>query len=258
MLTVVKTDDEIKLMKKSGAILAEALDAIESSISPGMTGLDISDICKKILYRNNAKPAFLGVSGGRGVADFPDVICISVNDEIVHGIPNDTPFKNGDIVSFDFGVNYRGMITDSARSVIVGKSSDRNAIRLLNSTLDSLNAGIGVIKDGVRVGDISSAVQKVLDKEKLGIVRDLVGHGVGHQLHEEPNIPNYGKPNSGFVLRTGMTIAIEPMATLGDYKIVVDQDGWTIRSADGSLSAHFEDTILVTASGYEILTRSKK
>lgn len=255
MITKVKSAQEIRFMIESGRILAEALDEVEKTIKVGMCGKDISDICRKILYKNNAKPAFLGVKGGPGVIDFPDVICISVNDEIVHGIPDDVPFREGDIVSFDFGVNYRGMITDSARSVIVGKGAKKDSYRLLNATKLSLDAGIAAVRDGATVGDIASAVQQVLNKESLGIVRDLVGHGVGHELHESPNIPNYGKKGTGFVFREGMTIAIEPMATLGAYDIQLDNDGWTIRTSDGSLSAHFEDTVLVTKTGSRILTR---
>jgi methionyl aminopeptidase len=255
MITKVKSDLEIRYMIKSGRILAEALDEIEKTIKVGMCGKDVSNICRKILYKNNAKPAFLGVRSDSGGISFPDVICVSVNDEIVHGIPNTIPFREGDIVSFDFGVNYRGMITDSARSVIVGKNNSKDSYRLLNATRLSLDAGIAVVRDGATVGDIASAVQAVLAKESLGIVRDLVGHGVGHELHELPNIPNYGKKGTGFVFREGMTIAIEPMATLGSYDIVLGDDGWTIRTKDGSLAAHFEDTILVTKTGSRILTR---
>ncbi len=147
------------------------------------------------------------------------------------------------------------MITDSARSVIVGKSAQKDSYKLLNATKLSLDAGIAAVRDGATVGDVAFAVQQVLDKESLGIVRDLVGHGVGHELHELPNIPNYGKKGTGFVFREGMTIAIEPMATLGRHDIQLDSDGWTIRTSDGSLSAHFEDTILVTKTGSRILTR---
>ena len=158
------------------------------------------------------------------------------------------------MVSFDFGVNYKGMITDAARTVLVGAPNKAKSA-LIATTLLSLDAGIEQVRSGARIGDISSAVQSVLDEHGYGIVRDLVGHGVGHQLHEDPNIPNYGKAGSGSVIEAGMTIAIEPMATLGSYKVYTAEDGWTILTRDGSTAAHFEDTVLVLEDGFEILTR---
>lgn len=247
MFTKVKTPAEQANMRESGKILAAILKKIKATVQPGMTGKDISKIASSELKTYNAKPSFLGYGG------YPDVICVSVNDVVVHGIPNDTPFKNGDLVSFDFGVNYKGMITDSAFSMVLGKAT-KTQQRLLKATERSMYAGIEQLKDGVRVGDIGAAVQKVLDTEHFGIVRDLVGHGVGHYVHEDPNIPNYGVSGTGPSLKAGMTIAIEPMATLGDDAVTMDRDGWTIRTADGSLAAHFEHTILITKDGYEILT----
>jgi methionyl aminopeptidase len=247
LFTRVKTPAEIKNMRESGRMLAAVLKKIKDSVEPGMTGKDVSKIAKAELKTFGAKASFLGYMG------YPDVICISVNDEVVHGIPNATPFKEGDIVSFDFGVTYNDMITDSAFSMVVGKAT-KTQQRLLKATERSMYAGIEQIKDGVRVGDIAAAVQKVLDAEGFGIVRDLVGHGVGHYVHEDPNIPNYGVSGTGPALKAGMTIAIEPMATLGDYHVRVDRDGWTIRTVDNSLAAHFEHTVLITSDGYEILT----
>lgn len=249
MFTRVKTAKEIENIRVSGKMLASVLKKISQQIAPGMTGKDVSNLATNELKSLGGKPSFLGYQG------FPDVICVSVNDEIVHGIPKNIPFGDGDIVSFDFGVTYNGMITDSAFTMIVGKSEDKNVVRLLKATEQSMYAGIDVLKDGIRIGDIAAAVQKVLDKEKLGIVRELVGHGVGHALHEEPNIPNYGIAGTGPKLKAGMTIAIEPMATLGGHHIKVDDDGWTIRTKDGSIAAHFEHTILITKTGYEILTQ---
>jgi methionyl aminopeptidase len=246
--TRVKSIQEIKDIKISGQMLAAVLELVGKNIVPGITPLDLAGLAKKEVKALGGVPTFLGMYG------FPDVICISVNDEIVHGIPKAVKINEGDIVSFDFGVTYNGMITDAARSKIAGKGSS-NANRLLKGTEESLNAGIQVLKNGVRVGDISNAVEKVLNRYGFGIVRELVGHGVGHELHEEPNIPNYGPAGKGPVLKTGMTIAIEPMTTLGSHEISTDRDGWTIRTLDGSLAAHFEDTILITENGYEILTR---
>ena len=184
------------------------------------------------------------------------MICISINDEVVHGIPRaDKIIHSGDLVSMDFGVTFEGMITDAATSVIVDRAVSRQEISLLNDTKKSLEAGIAVIEDGVKVGTIGAAIEKVLSRNHYGIVRDLVGHGVGHQLHEDPNIPNYGRINTGPILHSGMTIAVEPMATLGSQDVTMDIDGWTVRTRDGSLAAHFEHTILITDNSFEILTQ---
>jgi methionyl aminopeptidase len=247
MFTRVKTPQEIEHMRESGRILAAILKQIPERAVPGVTGKEIAAFCSSELKKFGVKAPFLGYGG------FPDVICISPNDVVVHGIPNDTPFKDGDVVGFDFGVQYKGMITDSAFSMVIGGST-KSKKRLLKETERSLYAGIDQVKDGVRTGDIAAGVQKVLDAAQLGIVRDLVGHGVGHFVHEDPNVPNNGMAGTGSVLKAGMTIAIEPMATLGDYHVKMDKDGWTIRTADGSLSAHFEHTVLITDDGYEILT----
>lgn len=244
----VKTPTEIENMRTSGQMLATVLDVVGKNLQENMTTKDIANIAAKEVKSLGGKPTFLGMYG------FPDVICVSVNDEVVHGIPGKYVIKNGDIVSFDFGVTYNGMITDAARSQIVGQPEKRTA-NLLAGTLESLNAGIETLKDGVRVGDISAAIETVLNTYGFGIVRELVGHGVGHELHEEPNIPNYGTAGTGPTLKAGMTIAIEPMTTLGSHKVYTAADDWTIMTSDGSLSAHFEDTVLITETGSEILTR---
>jgi methionyl aminopeptidase len=183
------------------------------------------------------------------------VICISVNEGIVHGIPNNIVFKDGDVVKLDLTLGHKGMIVDSAITVVAGSNNNADVTRLIEGTKKSLDAGIAAIKgSGTRVGDIAAAVQKVLDQYKLGIIRDLVGHGVGYDIHEQPNVPNYGIAGTGPVLSAGMTIAIEPMATLGDWQINMSKDGWTITTRDGSLGAHFEHTVLVTEKSAEILT----
>ena len=250
MQTRIKTAAEIKAMRQGGRILATVLATLKEAVEPGMTTKDLAEIAKREIRGTGGTPTFLGQYG------FPDVICISLNDEIVHGIPSPKRvIKAGDIVSLDFGVTYDDMITDSAVSVVAGNLKNEKIHKLLRDTQASLSAGVSVIKSGVRVGDISSKIQNVLDKGGYGIVRDMVGHGVGHQLHEEPNIPNYGKPGTGPKLSAGMTIAVEPMATLGDYRVFIDIDGWTVRSNDKSWSAHFEHTVLITDKGAEILTK---
>lgn len=247
MFTRVKSEAEIIGMRESGQILATVLKKIASTVQPGMNGLDVSQLARRELKALGGEPAFYGYLG------FPDIICISVNDAVVHGIPNATPFANGDLVGFDFGVKYKGMITDAAFSACIG-SATKTQKQLLKATERALYTAIDVVKDGVRVGDIAAAAQKVLDAAKFGIVRELVGHGVGHSVHEEPNIPNYGMAGTGPTLKAGMTIAIEPMATVGNHAIVIDRDGWTVRTADHTLAAHFEHTVLITKDGAEILT----
>lgn len=249
MLTKVKTPDELRAQRESGQMLASVHAAIRKFVSPGVTGKDVSELAKRELKAMGATGTFLGYNG------FPDVICISVNDEVVHGIPNKIPFEIGDLVSFDFGVTWRGMVTDSAFSMFIGQSPSKQARQLLETTEASMYAGIDVLRDGVKTGDIGAAVQAVLDAGHYGIVRELVGHGVGYQIHEGPDIPNYGRAGTGQSLRAGMTIAIEPMATLGDRRVVLDPDEWTVRTRDGSLAAHFEHTVLITETGAEILTR---
>ncbi len=254
MQTKPKTTPEIVAMRHSGRLLANVLALLKKEIEPGMSTKDLSELAKQELRGTGGIPAFLGYPGPPDAPDFPDVICVSLNDEVVHGIPQQNKIINsGDIVSMDFGVSYDGMITDAAISVVVGKS-DAKKDALLRDTQASLYAGIGVLKDGVKAGDIGAAIEAVLNSAGYGIVRDLVGHGVGHQLHESPDIPNYGKKGTGPALSAGMTIAIEPMATLGDFRVYIDVDGWTVRTYDRSLSAHFEHTILITEDGHEILT----
>jgi len=248
MYNKVKTEKEITAIRESGRMLATVLNTIEEVLVEGMTGIDIDTLARNELKKLGGIPAFLGYQG------FPGTICISVNDAVVHGIPNAIPFKSGDVIGFDFGVIYEGMITDAARTFVIGDSNSE-VKRLVQATQRSLDNAINKVKNGCSVGDVSSAAQDVLDRGGYGIVRDLVGHGVGHNVHEEPEIPNYGAAGTGPKLKSGMTIAIEPMSTLGGWQVVVDPDGWTIRTRDGSLSAHFEDTVLVTDDGAEILTR---
>lgn len=251
MVTKVKTAAEIANMRVSGRLLAQVLQYIKPLVVPGITTKEIADQAnaKLIDLEPKAKHAFLGYQG------FPDVICISVNDEVVHGIPGDYVVQDGDIVGLDYGVSYNGMITDAAISVIAGRAKQKGHIDLLKRTEDALNAGIFAVQDRVRTGTIGAAVEASLARYPYGIVKDLVGHGVGHHVHEDPNIPNVGRANTGPWLDAGMTIAIEPMVTLGTDHVYIADDGWTIHTKDGSLAAHFEHTVLITATGAEILTQ---
>lgn len=249
MTTRVKTADEIAAMRKSGQMLSSVLKTVTSQIEPGMSTLRLSEIADAQLKKLGGKPAFKGYEG------FPESLCVSVNDEVIHGIPRaEHIIKEGDIVSCDFGVNYQGMITDAAVSVIVGTPKSAKDLELVSTTKKAMLKGIEQIRGGAHIGDIGNAIQKVLNSSNFGIVKEFVGHGVGHQLHEEPGIPNYGQKGEGFVLQPGMTVAIEPMATMGYPNVLVDDDGWTVRTRDGLRAAHFEHTVLVTENGYEILT----
>ncbi|HEU4966913.1 MAG TPA: type I methionyl aminopeptidase [Candidatus Saccharimonadales bacterium] len=253
MKTRIKTAHEIAAMRESGRMLGAVLTVVSKHVAPGISTKELANIAASELKSLGGKPAFLGHQG------FPDVICISINDEIVHGIPSPQRIlADGDLVGLDFGVSYKGMLTDSAMSVIVGTPKKPEHKKLLEITERALEAGIAAVHDMVRVGDIGAAIEAVLKPGKYGIPRDLVGHGIGQNLWEEPNIPNYGRPNTGPWLSAGMTIAIEPMVTLGTHQIVGDDDGWTIHTADGSWSAHFEHTVLILDDGAEILTKREK
>lgn len=250
MRTRPKNASEIAAMREGGKLLITVLQATIDQVKPGVTTQDLANFADKKLkeLNSNARPAILGYHG------FPDVICVSVNDEVVHGIPGKRVINEGDIVGLDYCVLYKGMITDAARSTIAGEADPKD-VALLKATQRALDASIDEVADGVKVGTMGAAAQAVLNEAGLGNVRDFVGHGVGHQMHEDPNIPNYGTAGQGPMLSAGMTIAIEPMATRGGDDVRIKSDGWTVVTLDGSRSAHFEDTVLVTEEGAEILTR---
>jgi methionyl aminopeptidase len=249
MQTQVKNQTEIAAMRESGRMLATVLHSLRPKVEPGITTKQLANEAARELKALGGEPSFLGYQG------FPDVICISVNSEVVHGIPSTRVLADGDIVGLDFGVTYKGMITDSAISVIAGRAKQRGHIQLVADTEEAMRLGIAAVGDKARTGDIGSVIENYLKKRRYGIVRDLVGHGVGHSLHEDPNIPNFGRANTGPWLEKGMTIAIEPMVTLGTDRVYMAPDGWTILTADGSVAAHFEHTVLITEDGSEILTQ---
>lgn len=246
----VKTASEIEAMREGGKILATILGDLRQQVKVGVSGLEIDDWVEKQIISHGAVVTYKTPE-----VNFPKSICISVNDEIVHGIPNDYRFEKGDVASFDLVISYKDMKVDSAFTMVVGEDPKGAVKHLLNMTERSLYAGIDAIKGPVRVGDIGAAVEKVLADAGLGIIRDLVGHGVGHKMQQPPEVPNYGKKGTGFLLEPGDTIAIEPMATLGGEMIKDGDDGWAICTRDGSLAAHFEHTVLITETGAEILTK---
>lgn len=244
-----KTPDEIEIMREGGKKLAQTLQKLAEHVQPGVSPRELVAIAETEVKKAGLQPILKSYEG------FPDVLCISVNDAIVHGMPGKKPFEEGDVVKLDLTVGYKNLIIDSAISVYAGQKPPADIKRLLEGTQRALEAGIAAIKGGgTRVGDISAAIQDTLDSYKLGIIRDLVGHAVGDKIHEEPNIPNYGVAGTGPVLPAGVTIAVEPMASLGDWHIDTAKDGWTVVMRDGSLGAHFEHTVLVTEKGAEILT----
>lgn len=235
-------------MREGGRILATILQLLKNQTKAGMTPKDIAHVASQELTKLGGQPAFLGYKG------FPDVICISVNDQVQHSIPTTRALINGDVVNYDFGVRYHGLITDAGISFCLGGQPDADTDRLLTGTQEALKSGLRAVRHGGRVGDISAAIEATLKRYRLGIVRELVGHGVGYQLHEDPEIPNYGLAGQGPELQTGMTLAIEPIANLGTQAIVGDPDGWTLWTADHNASAQFEHTVAVTEDGYKVLT----
>ncbi len=250
MYTQVKTAKEIDNMRASGQILAEILEGVRGIANVGVTGKKVDDFVYAQATKAKVTCVFKGYNG------YPANICISTNDVVNHGIPDNKPFKKGDVISFDFGVSYNGMITDSAITVVIGGEASGDKKRLVEATEASLYAGLEQVEANCRIGDIGFAISQVLAQAGLGIVQELVGHGVGHMIHELPDVPNYGKAGSGPLLKKGMTIAVEPITTLGNGTVTFDdKDGWTIRTADKSLSAQFEHTVLVTNDGCEILTK---
>lgn len=245
-----KTAAEIQAMREGGKILATIFDGLKQQIKPGISEKELDAWVDAEIKKHGATATYK-----TDEVKFPAAICISTNEQIVHGIPTDYVLQEGDIVGFDLVITYKGMKTDSAFTTVVGTKANGAQKHLLQATEQSLYAGIDAIKGPVRVGDIGAAIEKVLKDAKVGIIRELVGHGVGHEMHEAPDVPNYGRKGTGPLLSPGDTIAIEPMATLGGEKITQDEDGWTISTWDGSLAAHFEHTVLITEDGAEILTR---
>lgn len=244
----IKTDAEIKLMKEANLIVRDLLKYIEEFVKPGISTLELDKLSYEFIKSRGAKPSFLGYEG------FPGSICASVDDVVVHGIPNKKIIlEEGQIIGVDVGATIHGFHGDAARTFAVGRISPEKQ-RLVDVTRECFFKGISVLKDGVRLGDLSHTIQQHAEINGYSVVRELVGHGIGRQMHEDPSVPNYGIAGHGLKLRRNMTIAIEPMINMGKRDITIDDDGWTIRTRDGLPSAHYENTVLITENGVEILT----
>lgn len=243
----IKSDREIEYLKIAGNIVYQTHQYLKPFIKEGITTKELDSLAEKFILSKDATPSF------KGLYDFPNSICTSINQEVVHGIPSDRIIRNGDIISIDIGACYKGYHGDSAWTYAVGNIDDKVKY-LLEHTEKSLYIGLSEIKPGNHIGDIGNAIEKYAKDHKLGVIRELVGHGVGTSVHEEPDVPNYGSSHTGPVLKEGMVIAVEPMLTLGRRDICILDDDWTIETVDNSPSAHYEHTVVVTKDGYQILT----
>ncbi len=247
-MVILKLPEEIEKARASNRIVAEVLSRLREKVKPGVKTKDLDKYAEEIAEKRGAKPAFKGYHG------FPHSLCISINEVVVHGMPSERVLVEGDIVGLDFGVYYQGFYGDATITLPVGKVTE-NATRLMQVTEQSLYAGIEQAVSGNRLGDISATVQKVAEGAGYSVVKDFVGHGIGKNLHEEPQIPNFGQKGRGIELKRGMILAIEPMVNEGQYKVKIQPDGWTVVTKDGSLSAHFEHSIAITDNGPDILSR---
>lgn len=247
-MITIKSPREFEKMKRAGECVAAVHEELRNVARPGVSMRQLDEVAAKVIRSHGCVPSFLGYHG-----TFPATICTSPNDVIVHGIPNDYRLREGDLLSVDAGAIYDGYHGDAAFTMAVGEVSEE-ASRLVAATEEAMWAGIRQVRHGARVGDIGAAVQEVGERYGYGIVREYVGHGIGRQMHEEPQVPNYGEPGTGMRLRTGMAVCVEPMFNLGSWETTVDGDGWTVRTLDGSLSAHFEHTVAITPDGPVVTT----
>ncbi|OGF62673.1 type I methionyl aminopeptidase [Candidatus Giovannonibacteria bacterium RIFCSPHIGHO2_01_FULL_45_33] len=251
---IIKNTKELDILREGGKRLAAVLVEAAKAAKDGITTKELDELAEKLILKTGGKPSFKGYKVHGAPMPYPGTICISINEEVVHGIASDRKLKNGDIVGLDIGMWYGGLCTDTAMTLAVGPPSG-GATALISATKKSLEVGIAQVRPGAKLGDIGFAIQRYLEKEGFGVVRELVGHGVGKAVHEEPEIPNWGKKGEGDELSEGMVIALEPMTTEGNFKVKLAKDGWTWVTRDGSRSAHFEHTLVVTKTGAEVLTR---
>lgn len=248
----LKTEDEIELLRQSNLLVGKTLAEIAKVIKPGVTTRELDKVAEEYIRDNGAIPTFKGFPNQYG-APFPASICTSINEQVVHGIPNDTILEDGDIVSVDCGTYMNGFCGDSAYTFCVGEV-DTEILKLLKTTKEALYIGIENAVQGKRIGDIGYAIQQYCESRSLGVVREFVGHGIGKEMHEDPQVPNYGKRGYGTMLKKGLCIAIEPMITLGDRQIVMENDGWSVRTRDRKCAAHFEHTIAINSGKADILS----
>ncbi|OGF64098.1 type I methionyl aminopeptidase [Candidatus Giovannonibacteria bacterium RIFCSPHIGHO2_01_FULL_45_24] len=248
---IIKNQKELKILREGGKKLAAILNEIAHHAVAGVSARELDALAEKLILKAGGKPSFKGYRTDNVLTSYPASLCVSINDEVVHGLPTDKVLKNGDVVGLDIGMWYKGLCTDTALTVLVGSGTNK----LIEATKKSLEIGIAQISAGAHVGDIGFAIQNFLEKENFGVVRELVGHGVGRAVHEDPEIPNFGKKGTGAELVEGMVIALEPMATDGSPKVKISPDCWTWVTRDGSRAAHFEHTVAVTKDGAEILTQ---
>lgn len=244
----LKSEKDLASMRKAGRLAGMALHEVSKAIAPGMSTKDLDRVAEKVIRQAGGIPTFVGYRG------YPASICASINEEVVHGIPSAKRIlKEGDLISIDVGATLEGFVGDTAASFGVGKLAPKQQA-LLDVTRDSLDKGIAAMKAGNRLGDVSYAIQECIEARKFGVVRDFVGHGIGRAMHEDPAVPNFGSPNTGLRLETGLVLALEPMVTAGDWHVKVLDDGWTVVTEDGGWAAHFEHTVAITENGPEILT----
>jgi methionyl aminopeptidase len=254
-MIIIKTPEEIKILREGGRRLARILNKVKEKVAPGVSTKELDAFAEKLIREGGDKPAFLNYRPEGAPTPFPASLCVSINEEVVHGIPSKKRIlKEGDIVSIDLGLNHGGMFTDMAMTVPVGKVNPK-LTKLLKITEEALMRGIEAAQAGFHTGDISNAIESYVRPYKFGIVEVLAGHGVGRAIHEDPYIPNFGKADTGEKLVPGMVVAIEPMLNLGTKNVTLDDDGYTFRTADGKASAHFEHTIVITEKGPELLTK---
>lgn len=255
-MITIKTKEDIQILREGGKRHAEILRALKAMVRPGITAKELDDEARRLIFEGGDTPAFLNYQPSGATRPFPACLCVSINDEVVHGIPNEKEkiLKEGDIVSLDLGLVHKGLITDAAITVAVGKVA-KGPEELLAATEKALYAGIKAAKGGKKIGDVGMAIERLALAHNFGVIEELSGHGVGYHVHEDPFIPNFGEAGTGETLKPGMVIAIEPMFNLGSRHVVLDDDGYTYRTKDGKASAHFEHTILITKGEPEILTK---
>ncbi len=244
----IYSENEIEILRQGGKILAKIIEELKKEVKPGVTTKHLNKVAEDLVFSWGAKPSFKGFEG------FPSALCTSINEEIVHAVPGKRKLKEGDILSLDLGIRFEGYYTDMAITIPIGRI-DKKTRKLIKITKEALKIGIKQTKPGSHLGDIGYAIQKYVEKNGFNVVRELVGHGVGKKVHEEPKIPNYGNPGQGPELKVGMVLALEPMVTVDDWQVEKTKDGWGYKTVDNSLSAHFEHTITITSKGPKVLTQ---